>query len=235
MYTKVLGRSAEAVGITAWTEFLNAGTATGAACASSFINSAEFKAKDLSDEDYIKVLYQAVMGREVENDDALNLWTGILATGVSRDYVLASFVNNAAEFAQICTEYGMQAGSLDLTENRDQNIKVTEFVQRFYTKVLERSAEVEGLNVWTGEIINGNETPVSAAYKFVFSDEQKAMYRDDESFIRMLYRTFLGREVEDEKTLNVWLNELNSKGRENVFYTLSGGTEFADIVASYGL
>jgi hypothetical protein len=101
--------------------------------------------------------------------------------------------------------------------------------------VLERSAEVEGLNSWTGWIIDKTYSPVEAARYFVFGEEYLAKNTDDASYIRMLYRTFLGREVEDEKTLNVWLNVLNNSNREEVFYTLSGGTEFADIVASYGL
>ena len=44
-------------------------------------------------------------------------------------------------FKDICASYGIDAGKVEITEARDQNIGVTGFVMRNYRKILGRDAE----------------------------------------------------------------------------------------------
>ncbi len=182
---------------------------------------------------YVEVMYKAIMNREPDAD-GINVWKECLANGVSRTFVLNGFMQSQ-EFQDICNEFGIEKGSIELTENRDKNYNVTSFVQRFYTKTLERAAEVEGMNVWAGAILDKKITPAEAAKVFVFSSEANNMNRNNESFIKMMYRTFMGRECEDDTSLNIWLDYLESNTREAMFGLFADSKEFTNIVKGYGL
>lgn len=186
MYTVVLNRDAETEGLNFWTQALLTGEyegqpVTGSIVAKMFIEGDEFKARELNDEDFIKVMYQAIMDRDADND-GLEMWLDVLSNGVSRTFILQQFMGSE-EFSDICEDFEIQKGSIELTENRDKNYGVTSFVQRFYTKTLERTADVEGINTWTGAILAKQLTPAQAASYFVFSDEANAMGRTDAQFV----------------------------------------------------
>ncbi len=235
MYTIVLNRSPETVGMDAWTEYLYNAQCTGAQMLQAFIEGDEFVARGLSDNAFMDVMYRAVMGREPDTE-GMEAWLTALSNGVSRTYVLSGFTGST-EFTDICNDYGITKGNVVTTEGRDRNYKVTCFVQRFYTKVLNREAEVEGLNVWCNAIIDKNTTPQNAARLFVFSDEAINRNLSNAEYIKMLYRTFMGRECESDEILNGWVGYISTQGhtRDEAFELFAGSTEFADIVRSYGL
>lgn len=233
MYTIVLGRDAEAEGENAWTAALLNKQVTGAQLVKAFIEGDEFIAKNLSNTEYMNVVYKAVMDRQADND-GMQVWLGCMESGMSRTFVLNGFMGSE-EFTNICNSFGIEKGSIELVENRDKNYGVTCFVQRFYTKTLERAAEVDGLNTWTGAILEKKITPAEAARIFVFSDEANALGRDNTAYIYMMYRTFMGRECEDQASLDVWLGYLEGHSREEMFDLFANSNEFKAIVAGYGL
>ncbi len=233
MYTEILGREAETDGLNAWKGWLLSGEHTGAEMANLFINGAEFLARNLSDEEFINVMYKAIMNRTSEAD-GMNVWKGCLATGVSRNFVLSQFMGST-EFTNICTDYGITAGSIELTEFRDKNYQVTSFVQRCNEKVFGRSGDVDGLNTWCEQIIKKTLTPQQVAGYFVFSDEAVAMDLSDADFVKMLYRTFMGRECESDESLNIWTGYLANNTRQGAFDLFASSQEFTAIVAGYGL
>ncbi|MBR6959704.1 MAG: DUF4214 domain-containing protein, partial [Clostridiales bacterium] len=70
-----------------------------------FLNSAEFEARDLSDDAFIMVLY-IVMFNRVPSADELNNWTAALAAGTTRTQVIDAFLNSA-EFDAVCDKYDL--------------------------------------------------------------------------------------------------------------------------------
>ena len=109
-YTKALGRSFDENGLKTWVgKILNAANKKAAAistASSGFLHSREFQNKNLSDEEYVQVLYRVFLDREYD-EAGLRDWTGHLANGMSRDEVMKGFANSA-EFALIMARYGIK-------------------------------------------------------------------------------------------------------------------------------
>ena len=114
LYKTCLGRIGDKDGQTYWVNGLLKGDLTGTSCAANYILSNEFKDKGLSNEDFVKALYVAFMGREYD-DGGLNFWTGEMQNGASREAIFAGFANSK-EFESICASYGIVHVSYKLPE-----------------------------------------------------------------------------------------------------------------------
>ena len=115
MYTMVLGRTSDAYGRNYWTSGLLNGQLTGADCAIGFFESDEYKAKNKSDEQYIRTLYSVILGRTTD-PEGLTTWLSYLAGGTPRLYVLAGLVNSN-EYNSICNSYGITRGEIPMDPN----------------------------------------------------------------------------------------------------------------------
>ena len=73
------------------------------------------------------------------------------------------------------------------TQNRDKNWQVTAFANRVYTEVLGRPGEPEGLNSWTGGLLNG-VTAATMVHNTYFSPEYLAKNTSDAEFVESMYR-----------------------------------------------
>jgi len=69
----------------------------------SIISSDEFKIRNISDSDYVKILYKTLLNREPD-EQGYNGWVNILKHGKSREYVLSGFINSS-EFQEFCNLY----------------------------------------------------------------------------------------------------------------------------------
>ena len=109
------------------------------------------------------------------------------------------------------------------------------YVARIYTKALGRSAEPAGLKYWTNEIQAGNRTPVQVAEEFFFAPEFVNKKLNNTEYVKVLYRTFMGREY-DKGGLDYWVARLNKgESRKSVLEAFAGCPEFQKIVRSFGL
>lgn len=233
LYTEILGRDPDPSGLSAWTNVLKNKTEQGAKVAQGFIDSAEFKKRQLSDEDYITILYHTFLDRDPDSS-GMNAWKAVLDSGLSRLHVFKGFAESA-EFSQICESYGIIRGNAELTAPMDQNEGVTKFLVRCYRLCLGREADADGLNAWCNQILTGKNTAKEAAHGFVFSDEFKKKNLSDEEYIRTLYRVFMDREA-DGAGLDSWMRVLkNDQSREHVFNGFADSNEFREICAEYGV
>ncbi len=105
LYKVCLSRLGDQGGQNYWAEGLINGKLTGLSCATNFIKSSEYEALNLSDEEYVKNLYLAFMGREYDRG-GLDYWLGVLKSGKTRDYVFRGFAYSP-EFKDICNSYGI--------------------------------------------------------------------------------------------------------------------------------
>lgn len=109
------------------------------------------------------------------------------------------------------------------------------YVARIYTKALGRKAEPAGLNYWVGEINAKRRTPVQVAEEFFFAPEFVNKKLSNTEYVKVLYRTFMGREY-DKGGLDYWVARLNKgESRKSVLEAFAGCPEFQKIVKSFGL
>ena len=232
-YELILGRGADAGGLKFYMDRLKSGELTGAQMVMNFINSPEFQGKKYGNEKVVEILYLTMMDRAADAS-GLAYWSGFLNDGLSQKYVVRGFAGSA-EFKKICSTYGITPGTLALTENRDKNPKVTAFVSRCYNIALGRKGDVNGLNYWTGKILDKTLTPQQVADSFVFSKECLGKNLNDSDFVKMLYNLYMGRNF-DQGGLTYWLGKLSSgMSRQTVAKSFGNSNEFKTIVASYGL
>ena len=232
-YNLIMGRGADAGGLKFYMDRLKSGELTGAQMVMNFINSPEFQGKKYGNEKVVELLYLSMMDRAADAG-GLAFWSGFLNDGLSQKYIVRGFAGSA-EFKKICSTYGITPGTVALTENRDKNPKVTAFVSRCYNIALGRKGDVNGLNYWTGKILDKTLTPQQVADSFVFSKECLGKNLNDSDFVKMLYNLYMGRNF-DQGGLTYWLGKLSSgMSRQTVAKSFGNSNEFKTIVASYGL
>ncbi|MBQ6246095.1 MAG: DUF4214 domain-containing protein, partial [Kiritimatiellae bacterium] len=108
-YTKALNRDYDVKGLNSWCAKINSSStkkATAIQVAKSFLNSNEFKRRNLSNSAYVDVLYRTFFDRNPDTNGKKK-WLGQLDSGVGRDKVMASFYNSK-EFATIMAGYGIR-------------------------------------------------------------------------------------------------------------------------------
>lgn len=233
LYTQLLGREADPSGLNSWTEVLRSKKEQGAKVAQGFVESPEFKKRNLSDKEYISVLYKTFLDREADGA-GLAAWQKVLDDGLSRLHVFKGFAESE-EFTKICNTYGIIRGNAILTAPMDQNEGVTKFIARCYKLCLGRKGDEAGINGWCNQILTGKNTAKQAAHGFVFSAEFKNKKLSNEEFVKTMYRVFMDREA-DPAGLDAWVKVLKSgKSREHVFNGFADSGEFKEICAEYGI
>ena len=235
LYNLCLSRQPDEGGMQDWKEALIKREKSGAVVAYGFFFSDEMKNRNLSDKEFVELLYRVMMDREYD-EGGREYWVGRLEAGVSREGVYKGFAESA-EFTQICGAYGIERGSVSVSESRDLNTGLTMFVSRLYTKALGRSYDVGGLNDWCGRILNHTWSVTDVATNGFFESEEFINKNlNDEDYVKVLYETFLGREY-DEEGLADWTNKLKDgeMSREEVLRGFSDSEEFATLMKEYGL
>ncbi|MBI6941496.1 DUF4214 domain-containing protein [Pseudomonas putida] len=146
LYQAILGRAADAEGSTAWQAVLaNGGTLNDVAAGIALSNEAI--QLDQSNGDFVRELYENVLGREVEQE-GLDAWVSQLFNGTSRAEVAAGIVGSA-EAAQ--------------KSNSD-------FIDSLYQSALGRDADATGKAAWEAVLENGG-THADVALGIVGSNE----------------------------------------------------------------
>lgn len=240
LYKDCLGREAEEAGLKAWKEQLCNKTIDGASIGAGFVFSEEYMSKETTKTEYIKMLYKVFMGREAD-EAGLKYWKNEMMKGMSREEVFKGFVDSN-EYIKICSDSGIVKGTYAVKGIADRKAttgvvtkSITDYVERIYDKALNRGSDPEGIKYWSEQIANEEWDSVAVAKFFIISKEFEAKKLNDEEYVKVLYRTFMGREF-DKEGLNYWLQRLyNGDTRETVLESFAGCPEFQDIVKSFGL
>lgn len=233
LYETCLGRDSEVDGLDYWTSELTSNRKSGASVGYGFVFSNEYKNKHTTDADYVEMLYQVFMDR-TSDANGKAYWVNLLNQGMSREYVFAGFAHSQ-EYTSICNSYGITRGTVTLSQPRDKNANLTAFVNRIYVEAMGRTGEADGLNYWCRHIQSGAGTPISVSEFFINSQEFRNKRLNNTEYVKVLYRTFMGREA-DQSGLNYWVTRLNSgDSREAVLKSFAGCPEFQNIIRSFGL
>ena len=111
LYKLCLERNADQAGLYGWVGNLKNGNMNGAQMANSFFFSDEFKSKNVSNEKYVELLYNTLMGRPADAAGKAGWLSQLQGGHMSRRDVMKSFIEST-EFTGICTNYGIVRGSL---------------------------------------------------------------------------------------------------------------------------
>ncbi len=233
LYELVLDRKPDPQGLINWTNALINKERDGAALVVGFLYSDEYLKRNTSNEEFVETLYNTCLDRKSDTTGKTT-WVNRLNQCFSRYYVLKGFIEST-EFTLICSRYGIDRGGINLTEYRDQNVGVTEYVGRLYYYFLQRNPDPSGLNDWTKEILENSERARTLPYDFILSTEFYLRNISDEEFVGMCYKAILDREVEKDGLEN-WVNLLE-KGwtRSEVCAGITNSVEFTKLLAKYGL
>ncbi|MGN0514891.1 MAG: DUF4214 domain-containing protein [Lachnospiraceae bacterium] len=106
-YTRALGRAGDIAGIDSWCMQILTGAWTPRnVAADGFFHSDEFIAKNTTNAEYVSILYQTFLGRELDAP-GYELWVGLLDRNEwTRDQVLDGFADSE-EFKAILTSFGL--------------------------------------------------------------------------------------------------------------------------------
>ncbi len=237
LYRLCLDREPDTGGLNNWVDQLCTGKRNAAGVINGFFFSTEFKNLKLSNEEFVERCYRVLMDRASDAGGKQN-WVSKLEIGVSNSYILKGFVESV-EFTKVCDRYGVTRGTITLSEARDKNLGVTQFVGRCYQEVLGRKADTGGLNSWCNFILSSRSMKQGAIQVasdgFFYSKEYLNKNTSNEDYVYTLYRTFLGRDP-DFNGYTDWSSKLtNGTDRKEVLKGFANSAEFAKIMESYGI
>lgn len=234
LYYYTLEREADEAGLADWTGRLSSKAENGGQVAAGFLFSDEFQNRQLSDTQYVDILYKVFLGREAD-DAGRQYWIDKLENGMSRLFVMNGF-SGSEEFSAICQRCGFASGQVVSAQWRDKNEGTTAFVARLYKNVLDRNYDVDGLNDWCKRLLTHTASAKEVATNGFFHSAEFANRNvTDEQFVKLLYRTFLNREY-DQNGYEDWLNQLKKgASRDKVIRGFADSAEFYELMAKYGV
>lgn len=125
--------------------------------------------------------------------------------------------------------------SRTITVDVKKGKEVENFVSRFYTIILDRQAEKEGLQNWVTALEAGTRGGADVADEFIHSAEFQSKKISDDAYVTKLYRAFFDREP-DAAGKKAWLNALKSgKSRDYVLEGFLASDEYRDLCNKYGI
>jgi len=229
LYEYILRRNYDVSGLYFWSNELREGRRTGASVAHSFFFSPEFRNRNYSNEEFVELLYRALMGRD-SDPGGRAFWLGRLNAGLPRVDVFASFIRSW-EFGQFCELAGIERGEFNSPPGGMARV----FVTRMYRTALQREPDIGGLDHWTNQFVYGNATGAAVAYSFIFSREMYNRNLTDRQFVEILYNALMGRNS-DQGGMEFWLNRLQGDfTRHCIFVSFVSSDEFGRICSEHGI
>ena len=233
LYQLCQGRVGDSEGIEYWAEGLYKKEFTGAGATLAFIKSEEFQKRAVDDNAYVEILYQLCFDRQPD-ETGKKFYIDQLTKGVTRDYVLSTFINSE-EYEAICKNYQIEKGEMPLANIADKYLNITQFVYRFYKTCLDRKPEVAELNYWVQELVNGKRSGIDVAKNFINSKEFQSKVLNELDYIEVLYSVFFGRSADREGMAYWKASLLEGKTRNFLLEAFSETEEFKTICNQYGI
>ena len=106
LYQVALGRTPDASGYELWVNGLKSGEYTPEFVAYGFIFSREFTNKNLSNADFLTIMYNTFMDRDPDANGYAMWLNGLNSGEFTREFVFNGFVYSK-EFTDICARYGL--------------------------------------------------------------------------------------------------------------------------------
>ena len=231
LYQNILNRTADSGGMSTWLNTIQ--TESAAKVALGFLNSQEFINKNLSNEEFVDILYTTLFDRQADFGGRTN-WLNKLNNNIStKNEVMYGFFN-AQEFKNLADRFGVTQIRPEDQLNAGTS-GVNGYVNRFYSLVLNRNADASGFNDWTTQLNNQTKAGGDIAKGFFNSQEYINRNLNNSEFLDIAYRAFFNREADTGGKAN-WTTKLNQgSSKDTVLDGFIGSQEFIALVASYGI
>ena len=233
LYNVALDRKSDTSGKEFWmNKVLNEGF-TGADCARGFlIESPEFGNRGLNDDQFLEAMYATFFDREPDKD-GLAFWKDKIKGGMSREKIIEGFIDST-EWCNLCATYGVKSGAPNAKAEK-ASTNAIKFATRLYTECLGREPDEDGLTFWALRLTNLESTGYEAARDFFESKEFTNKKVSDDDYIKLLYRTFMGRDA-DADGFKFWKDHLSKDmTRLQVLQGFAQSQEFTNICNEYGI
>ncbi len=236
-YQVILGRGVDPEGLANWSAALLNGTAQASQIIDGIVSSQEYALKNLNHEASVKVLYQAMLGRDPD-PAGLAAWTKVLDDGYPFGSVINGFCGSP-EFIAICNSYGIQPGSVNvgpvIPKPADDTTRglIEGFVKRCYVILLDRGVDPTGLKDWSDALENGVAQASQIIDGIVNSQEFQLRGLTNEQKVDCLYMAMLGRGADPDGKA-AWVQVLaDGHPYAAVINGFCGSIEFGNICAEY--
>ena len=233
LYETALLRSSDSEGKSQWKVLLLNGTSTGAEIVQGFIFSQECLDQNLSDSDYIDLLYRALFDRTADNEGKAN-WIDLLKKGMTRQYVCCGFINSQ-EFQKLCAEYGIIPGNASSSLLRDKNQALTLWVYDLYISALGRPCSIQeqenALELLLSKKLTGNDFVRSV----FLSDEYQARQTSSEEFLALIYDLVLKKDKAGSDFSQQLQRLFTGSGRDTILQECFRMPEFAERCRNLGI
>ncbi len=116
-----------------------------------------------------------------------------------------------------------------------QNQNIQNFVKGFYVNILNRQADILGLNYWTNKLISHELTASDIARGFIFSNEYSINNKSDTQYLNDLYGAFFNRPA-DTQGFNYWIHAMNTgTSHAEVLDAFLHSDEFKNLAHNYSI
>ena len=262
LYTLCLNRQPDSKGKYYWEHNLKSGILSASDAVKDFLLGKEMKSRGLSDEEYVDLCYKVLLDRKSDakgkadwitkclDHDRSVVVKGMINSneftqlcnkyGIRKGSLTADTTNKGFVKDRGLTRFECSSG-------------IEAFVERCYTKALGRKSDAKGKAYWVDQIKSGKQTAGSVASKGFFHSNEflgfKTVtvngkqtivydgvvnkYKNNKEYVKILYRTFLGREAESGG-FEYWMNQLNSgKSRDQLLEGFVDSVEFGNILRGF--
>ena len=234
MYSVALDREPDPVGKEFWMgKIANEGWSGGRVAIGFLVEAPEFLNRNLTDEQFLKVLYKTFFDRDPD-EGGFVFWLNLMKNGgYSRADVVNGFVDST-EWCNLCAYYNVKSGAPRARAEVPSTNSI-KFATRLYTYCFNREPDATGLNFWALRLTNLDCTGAEAARDFFFSQEYLNMNTTNEQYLTSLYRAFMGREP-DADGYAFWMAHLTTDmDRMAVLRGFAQSQEFTNICNQYGI
>ncbi len=188
--------------------------------------------KKLDDKDYITFIYKGLMEDEVPK----NVVDGYLKKfeeGMTRSEYVEELLNSSV-FNLRLKKYGIVRKTFKCTDAQKHYDNDALFIDRLYSTALGRETEYGGFEFWVKKVRNEGTSYSALVEFFALSEEAKATYKTNSSYINMLYKAIYDRDA-DEGGFEYWMAYMDfGMNRQEVLEGFLGGQEFANLCKRYG-
>lgn len=215
--------------MTTWLNTIQNQSATQVAM--GFLNSQELTNKNLSNEEFIDIMYQTMFNRQADSGGR-NDWLEKMRNGRTKQSVMFGFFQSQ-EFKNLTDSFGVNQ---ILSSDRPSLTGVESYVDRFYRLVLKRNYDENGFDDWVKQLTNKTKNPTEIANGFLFSPEYTNQNENDSTFLDTCYKAFFDRDA-DTAGKSDWLNKITTQNytRQQIFEGFTGSQEFTNLVNSFNL
>ena len=224
LYKDILGREADIEGIYFWQNALYEQNQTALQVARYFFTSKELKEQNLSNQEYIKRVYETLLQREPDKE-GFSYWLDMLENKKIPRLQLFYRFAFSKEFEKLTLSHEILPF--------DRKDLMIAFLERFYNLILMRDSDLFGLNYWYEMLKSKKKTPIDIAKDFFYSKEFLNRKLSDEEFVKIAYRTLLNREPEDEGYY-FWVDKLKrGYSRDKLLDDFLDSKEFKNIISRF--